>query len=423
MLKIMILIKIYVKIVIDFFEKIINVNNVGGNVPLYVSTNVKDDKVNPEKIDEYNEDNENIDDNIKELEGIDSENVNKTEELEINKEHIIKNEKEIVACFEDIPIVKNYRYLGISLDNSLVPLKHLKTINNKMKIYMKKNKMLMKEFFSLKSLKILHQHFQESRLFYGMSVFLDIPTVVKMLELLKMRYVISIFDLYRQININLIKLTLGMPPVEYLLFPRLVIILKKFIKHFNWRPALYDSIVASYEIKLNNTIVAEKNIIKDVCYMKGIEALSKCCNVKINDKFIKYRKLYFSLPDKRDIILVKFIIKSHIFARYSNKKCLLCGQPNEKDHLFVYCNDARLKKIKDNYFNDLLDKLSEEEKGEVEVKNFYKVIKYLYFNPKEKKDFRKTLIIMKKFTFELAMLLCDTKFKGKKVIEGSVNFS
>ena len=110
---------------------------------------------------------------------------------------------------------------------------------------------------------------------------------------------------------------------------------------------LYDHIIASFEKSLDGIIIADKNELKDKSYLKGIEVLSNYCDVKINDKFTKYRRIYFSFPDRRDIILVKFILKSNIFARYFNKYCLLCGKPNEKDQLYTYCDDIRLKEIKD----------------------------------------------------------------------------
>ena len=64
-----------------------------------------------------------------------------------------------------------------------------------------------------------------------------------------------------------------------------------------------------------------------------------------------------------------------------------------------------------------MDKLSEKEKEEVEVNNFYKVVKYLYFNPKEKKDFNNIMMLMKKFVFEIFLLLYKIKFKVKKIYE------
>ncbi len=329
----------------------------------------------------------------------------------------LQNKDKLTEEYEGIPIVENYKYLGISFNNSFLPLKHLKMVNKKMKVYLKKNKSLLNDFFSLKSLKMLHQHFQESRLFYGMSVFIDIPPVVKMIEKLKMKYLLGMFDLYRQINKNLLNLILGMPKVEFLLFSRLIVILKKFVKHFNWRPNLYDDLISSYEDRLNGNIETDKEELKNKCFVNGVKYLAFYCDVKININYVKYRKLYFSFPDKRDILLVKFLMKSHIFARYLNKKCLLCHKPNEKDHLFRYCNDDRLKGIKNKYYKDIIVYLSEEEKAELDVDNFYKVIKHLYFNPKKKKDLINFMIVIKKFVFEVAMLLYKARSKGKKVIK------
>ena len=161
--------------------------------------------------------------------------------------------------------------------------------------------------------------------------------------------------MYKQINKNLINLTLGIPKVEFILFPRLIMILKKFVLHFNWRPTIYDSLIASYEKRLNGAVITDKYEIKESSYDKGIKILSSFCDVRINENFIKYKKIYFSFPDKRDLYLVQFIIKSHIFARYFNKNCALCGDPNEKDHLYVQCNNDKLKQLKEKYLKELID--------------------------------------------------------------------
>ena len=68
----------------------------------------------------------------------------------------------------------------------------MKNINLKVKDYLDKNRLLLKSFFSLKSIKLLHQRFQESRLLYGIAVFIDIPLVVKILN--NINSYLSIFD-------------------------------------------------------------------------------------------------------------------------------------------------------------------------------------------------------------------------------------
>ena len=282
-----------------------------------------------------------------------------------------------------------------------------------MKEYMKKNKMLMKEFFSVKSLKMLHQHFQESRLFYGMAVFLDIPVVIKVLETIKMKYFLGIFNLYDGINKNLLNLVLGIPQIEYLLFPRLMTILKKYFHHFNKRPILYDSLINAYESRLGEVVNIGREELKLKSYKYGIISLGKYYDIQVIDNYMNYRKLYFNYPDGRDLTVIKFLIKSHIFARYLFKKCLLCGDINEKDHLFCKCNNIELNKIKEKYTEKLINYLSEEEKRSVDVNNFYKLIIFIYFHPKEKKGFMEIFFIIKKFIFEIYLLLIKTRNKNK----------
>jgi len=70
----------------------------------------------------------------------------------------------------------------------------LKNINLKVKDYLDKNRLLLKSFFSLKSIKLLHQRFQESRLLYGKAVFVDIPLVVKILNNINKKYLLNIYN-------------------------------------------------------------------------------------------------------------------------------------------------------------------------------------------------------------------------------------
>ena len=61
--------------------------------------------------------------------------------------------------YKDIPIINKCKNLGITLDNNLKTIFHLLEINQKMRKYMEKNDFLFTDYFSIKSLRILHQHF------------------------------------------------------------------------------------------------------------------------------------------------------------------------------------------------------------------------------------------------------------------------
>ena len=76
------------------------------------------------------------------------------------------------------PIVKQYRYLGILINNWLNPIGGLKETSKKLEVYIKRNRWLLKRYFSIKTLIQLCEYFQKSRMTYGAAVFLQLNTIV-----------------------------------------------------------------------------------------------------------------------------------------------------------------------------------------------------------------------------------------------------
>ena len=62
-----------------------------------------------------------------------------------------------------------------------------------------------------------------------------------------------------QVNYNRLLLNLHCPPIEYVLFPRLVQVIKKYRRHFNEKPKLYDDLIGTL-IELMNLIIYIKKI-------------------------------------------------------------------------------------------------------------------------------------------------------------------
>ena len=64
-------------------------------------------------------------------------------------------------------VVKQYRYLGILINNWLNPFVGLKEASKKIEVYIRRNKWLLKRYFSIKTLIQLIEYFQKSRITYG----------------------------------------------------------------------------------------------------------------------------------------------------------------------------------------------------------------------------------------------------------------
>ena len=64
--------------------------------------------------------------------------------------------------------------------------------------------------------------------------------------------------------------------------------------------------------------------------------------------FSKLRKAYFSFPIKNDSLLLKFILKSDYVTK------------NDKNHIFIFCDNERVKKWKEKIIEKSKLRLSKE---------------------------------------------------------------
>ena len=93
------------------------------------------------------------------------------------------------------PIVKQYRYLGILINNWLNPIGGLKETSKKLEVYIKRNRWLLKRYFSIRTLIQLCEYFQKSRMTYGAAVFLQLNTIVNYIDEVCYRFMRNIIGL------------------------------------------------------------------------------------------------------------------------------------------------------------------------------------------------------------------------------------
>ena len=320
----------------------------------------------------------------------------------------------ISLLYKNIPIVDNYKY--VELNNKLNPLNHLKNVNIKLLTYLKRNKLLIKSYFSLNCIKMLHKQFQESRLLYGMSVFMDIPLVIKLLNKIKKKYFVNIYNLMVTVNYNKLLLTLHCSPIEYVLFPRLVEIIKKYTRHFNEKPRLYDDLIRAFDKRIDDFDYLKKQELVDVCFNQGMIQLARFTNIEMNENFLRLRALYFVFPDKRDIILVKFLLNVGVFAYFGNRVCVFCSRKVLKYHYCVDCSDKRIKDWRDESNLELDEVIDEDEKDVIREKNLEEKIKWIFFNPPE--SIRKAsdrILKLKTIVLKLNYMLCKNYSLGMQI--------
>ena len=298
-------------------------------------------------------------------------------EIKINKKKsgilIFKNNRKNYKFINDYPVKSFYRYLGVRIDDNLNPRPHLLQVEKKLNGYLSRNRWLIKQYFTPKTMVYLAQCFQISRLSYGMSIFLDKGKIIDTVERLSMKYVKSIVGVDRNVSNVRMRLALGIPKLEHLLFLRLNKIVRKYEGHFNECPYEYRNILNIYynwigEIENEKDYQLKRRVIekslKDMGNMKGID---------IGDEFLKMNKKYwFRYPDKRDGLVIRYLLNYGFFKERLFPVCRFCGEKNSRTHMTNHCPAFdRLRKEKLEEIKRVLGELEENDNLEKEILRIY----------------------------------------------------
>ena len=80
---------------------------------------------------------------------------------------------------EGYPIIKEYKYLGILINDKMNIQNHIGSIDKKLDEYFQKNYVLNKRYFSVKSIMLIFGYFHKSRLLYGLPAFIEQKSKIK----------------------------------------------------------------------------------------------------------------------------------------------------------------------------------------------------------------------------------------------------
>jgi len=117
--------------------------------------------------------------------------------------------------------------------------------------------------------------------------------------------------------------------MEYILFLRLINIIKKYAEHFNEKIYIYDNLINWYLGYLGDFNGLSNEDLKNLCYRKELVKIARSVDIKINENFIKILIFHFIL-NRRDIIVIKFLIIVDLFNRHIDIKCKFCEIDNVK---------------------------------------------------------------------------------------------
>ena len=76
------------------------------------------------------------------------------------------------------------------------------------------------------------------------------------------------------VNYHKLLLILCYPLIEYLLFPKLIQIIKKYMNNFNEKPKIYDNLISSFVDRINEFDFLNKKDLIILCFNKGIKMLA-----------------------------------------------------------------------------------------------------------------------------------------------------
>jgi hypothetical protein len=112
---------------------------------------------------------------------------------------------------EEYPIINEYKYLGILIDDKMNIQKHIGSIDKKLDEYFQRNYILNKKYFSVKSIMLIFGYFHRSRLLYGLPAFIDQKSKIERVDNLMVFNIKRLLKLTKRTNSERLKIALGLP--------------------------------------------------------------------------------------------------------------------------------------------------------------------------------------------------------------------
>jgi hypothetical protein len=237
----------------------------------------------------------------------------------------------------DYPVVKEYKYLGILINDKLRCDSHITNINDKLKQYIKRNFMLQQTKFSIRTLFMIFNYFQKSRMLYGMSSFCDLNTELNRIQTVFMTNFKAIMKLPISTSNVRLRVALGLSDMNTYLKCKLLKDYFKFKKIFGFFPEHYkDTLIKKFgKVKVaRNEVeayieIVKKESIRAEALEKGIE-LSDDYEDRIYEGIYKYAW-------NKEFYLMYFFSGVGFFNKRYKQNCQHCGMENSRRHAVDEC--------------------------------------------------------------------------------------
>ena len=285
---------------------------------------------------------------------------------------------------EGYPIIKQYKYLGITIDNKMKINSHIGIIDKKLNEYFTRNYVLNKRYFSVKSIMLIFGYFHKSRLLYGLPAFIDQESWIKRIDKVMLTNIKKLLKLPIRTNNSRLKIALGLPDLNTYLICRLLKLKEKYEYIFNEKLTMYDKKIK--QILNTNDIPSSVNCKRFIT--QKLKYLGEKEGYIINDQFnIRLKNRIYSWYVDSDFLLLKFMCQRGCFREDIFEKCVLCKK--EKNGIKHVVNECiELKDLRDKLTNDLnnLDNKIEKLNTLEKIEYFYYSKEYTEKKEKKKKD-------------------------------------
>ena len=217
---------------------------------------------------------------------------------------ILKNNIEENDNIDGYPIINEYKYLGIIINDKMNIQKHIGNIDKKLDEYFQRNYILNKKYFSVKSILLIFGYFHKSRLLYGLPAFIDQKSKIKRIDNIMSTNIKKLLKLPKRTNTERLKIALGLPDLNIYLIQRLIKLKIKYENVFNEKLTMYDKTIKDI---LNINDISQVRINYNYLY-NNLKTLGEKEDLNINQGFIsRLKHRIYSWYVDSDFILLKFI--------------------------------------------------------------------------------------------------------------------
>jgi hypothetical protein len=187
----------------------------------------------------------------------------------------------------------------------------------------------------------MSKYYQESKIVYGLNPFLDMGDVIDIAQKAALKYLRSLLGLKNNVSSLRSRLVFGLSKLEHNLITRLVKNVRKYQEHFLEFPEIYRKTLEEYRkwagLEQHILDIPLKEL-KQTFLDKSIQETARKENITIGPRFREIiDKFLYKWPDRRENMLVRYILKYGFFDPRLFEQCKLCGEANSRTHVTNEC--------------------------------------------------------------------------------------